>query len=301
MAHNHISHQKTYGKVFAIGIGLNVAYIAVEVIYGLSIDSSALLADAGHNTSDVLSLIFAWFAMSVARKRPSRKYTFGLRRATILVSILNALLLFGAAGVIGWEAWHKLYDPVEVAGETVMLVAGIGIVINTATALLFMKGQKVDLNIKGAFLHMAADAAVSAGVVISGLLIYQTGVMWIDPATSLVILLVIVYSTWSLFTDSINLALDAVPEDIDLKEVEKYFDDHPAVKSIHDLHIWAMSTTEKALSVHLVLKEHVDSDKFLKSIKDQLSERFDIEYSTIQTEISHMNDSLSEENREDQS
>jgi cobalt-zinc-cadmium efflux system protein len=301
VAHNHISHQKTYGKVFAIGIGLNVAYIAVEVIYGLSIDSSALLADAGHNTSDVLSLIFAWFAMSVARKRPSRKYTFGLRRATILVSILNALLLFGAAGVIGWEAWHKLYDPVEVAGETVMLVAGIGIVINTATALLFMKGQKVDLNIKGAFLHMAADAAVSAGVVISGLLIYQTGVMWIDPATSLVILLVIVYSTWSLFTDSINLALDAVPEDIDLKEVEKYFDDHPAVKSIHDLHIWAMSTTENALSVHLVLKEHVDSDKFLKSIKDQLSERFDIEYSTIQTEISHMNDSLSEENREDQS
>ncbi len=292
MSHNHASHQKTYGKAFAFGIGLNVAYIAVEVVYGLMIDSSALLADAGHNTSDVFSLVFAWFAMSVAGKRPSKKYTFGLRRSTILVSILNALLLFGAAGLIGWEAWQKFYDPVEVAGQTVMLVAGVGIIINTATALLFMKGQKEDLNIKGAFLHMAADAAVSAGVVLSGLLIYQTGVMWIDPATSLIILVVIVYSTWSLFTDSINLALDAVPDNIDIEEVEQFLSEKQAIKSFHDLHIWAMSTTENALSVHLVLKDETNSDDFLRDIKQELRELFDIDYSTIQTEEADMEDSL---------
>src|SRR6056297_1893433 len=220
--HNHTSHQKTYGKAFAIGIGLNVAYILIEVVYGLMIDSSALLADAGHNTSDVLSLIFAWFAMSMASKRPSRKYTYGLRRSTILVSILNALMLFGAAGLIGWEAWHKLYNPVEIAGETVMIVAGVGIVINTATALLFMKGQKDDLNIKGAFLHMAADAGVSVGVVIAGLLINLTGKQWIDPITSFLIIAVIVWGTWRLFTDSVDLALDAVPKHINLEKVREF-------------------------------------------------------------------------------
>lgn len=298
MPHNHTSHAKTYGKSFALGIGLNIAYIVVEVVYGLMIDSSALLADAGHNTSDVFSLIFAWFAMSLAQKRPSRKYTYGLRRSTILVSILNALMLFGAAGLIGWEAWQKLYDPVEVAGQTVMIVAGVGIVINTGTALLFMKGQKEDLNIKGAFLHMAADAGVSAGVVISGLLIYQTGEMWIDPVTSFIILIVIVYSTWSLFTDSIDLALDAVPESIDIEEVEQYFHKKPEIQSYHDLHIWAMSTTENALSVHLVLKPQADTDAFLKEVKKELRVRFDIDYSTVQTEVTDMKDSLDHNHRE---
>ncbi|WP_340102876.1 cation diffusion facilitator family transporter [Rhodohalobacter sp. 8-1] len=298
MSHNHISHAKTYGKSFALGIGLNIAYIIIEVVYGLMIDSSALLADAGHNTSDVLSLLFAWFAMSVAQKRPSQKYTYGLRRSTILVSILNALMLFGAAGIIGWEAWQKLYDPVEVAGQTVMIVAGVGIVINTATALLFIKGQKEDLNIKGAFLHMAADAGVSVGVVLSGLLIYQTGVMWIDPVTSFIILIVIVYSTWDLFTDSIDLALDAVPEDINIDEVEKYFREKPEIQSFHDLHIWALSTTENALSVHLVLKKQADTDEFLKEVKDELREQFHIDYSTVQTEVEDMKDSLGHKHRE---
>lgn len=292
MPHNHASHTKTYGKAFAIGIGLNLTYIIVEVVYGLLIDSSALLADAGHNTSDVLSLVFAWFAMSMAQKRPSRKYTYGLRRGTILVSILNALMLFGAAGLIGWEAWQKLYNPVEIAGDTVMIVAGVGIIINTATALLFMKGQKDDLNIKGAFLHMAADAGVSAGVVVSGLLIYQTGVMWIDPVTSFIILIVIVYSTWSLFTDSIDLALDAVPDHIDMAEVEQYFEEKSEVDSFHDLHIRAMSTTENSLSVHLVINKHADTDQLLKTMKQELREKFDIGYSTIQTEKVDMGDSL---------
>ena len=294
MSHDHGSHQKTYGKAFAIGISLNVAYIIVEVMYGLMVDSTALLADAGHNTSDVLSLVFAWFAMSIARRRPSRKYTFGLRKSTILVSILNALMLFGAAGLIGWEAWERLYDPADVAGQTVMIVAGVGIVINTATALLFIKGQKEDLNIKGAFLHMAADAGVSAGVVVSGLLIHLTGAMWIDPVTSFLILIVIVYSTLSLFSDSINLALDAVPDDIDVGEVEAYFDNQPDISSWHDLHIWAMSTTETALSVHLVVKNHTEkeSDALLKTIKQELDDRFGIDYSTIQLEVSKMDDSL---------
>ncbi len=289
-SHDH-SHAQTYGKAFAIGIGLNVAYVILEVVYGLMIDSSALLADAGHNTSDVFSLIFAWFAMAVAQKKPAKKFTYGLRRSTILVSILNALLLFGAAGVIGWEAYQKLLEPVEVAGTTVMIVAGIGLVINTATALLFMKGQKEDLNIKGAFLHMAADAGVSLGVVISGLLINLTGAMWIDPVTSFVILIVIVYGTWGLFIDSINLALDAVPKDIDYEEVESFLEEHEEVESIHDLHIWAMSTTENVLSVHIVLKSG-KTDEFLKEIKEELKDRFNIHHSTIQVEVSDLKDSL---------
>ena len=279
------------GKAFAVGIGLNVVYVIVEIVYGIIIDSSALLADAGHNMSDVLSLIFAWFAMAIARKRPAKRYTFGLRRSTILVSILNALLLFGAAGLIGWEAYQKLLEPVEVAGTTVMIVAGIGMVINTATALLFMKGQKEDLNIKGAFLHMAADAGVSLGVVVSGLLINVTGHMWLDPVTSFVILIVIVYGTWGLFIDSINLALDAVPKDIDYEAVESFFEDQDEIESIHDLHIWAMSTTENVLSVHLVLKTG-KSDQFLREIKEGLREHFNIHHSTIQVEVSDLDDSL---------
>ena len=291
MAHNHSSHARSYGKAFAIGIGLNIAYVVVEVIYGLIIDSSALLADAGHNASDVLSLIFAWFALSVAQKRPSLKYTYGLRRSTILVSILNALLLFGAAAIIGWEAWQKLFAPAKVAGTKIMIVAGVGIVINTVTALLFIKGQQDDLNIKGAFLHMAADAGVSVGVVISGLLINWTGKNWIDPATSFVILIVIVYGTWQLFIDSINLALDAVPKDIDYDEIKHFLTNYEEVKAVHDLHIWAMSTTENALSVHLVTQD-TPSDKLLTDLKHSLHEEFGIEHTTIQLENTELDDAL---------
>lgn len=296
MPHNHSSshdqsHAQTYGKAFAIGIGLNIAYVAVEATYGVIINSSALLADAGHNLSDVFSLVFAWFAMAVAQKRPAKKFTYGLRRSTILVSIFNALLLFGAAGVIGWEAWQKIQNPVEIPGSTIMIVAGVGLVINTATALLFMKGQKKDLNIKGAFLHMAADAGVSLGVIISGLLINVTGAMWIDPVTSFMILFVIVYGTWGLFIDSINLALDAVPKDIDYEEVESFLKEHEEVESIHDLHIWAMSTTENVMSVHIVLKSE-KTDQFLREIKEKLREHFNIHHSTIQVEVSDLKDSL---------
>lgn len=291
---NSTENNINYGKRFAWGIGLNVAYIAVEVAYGLWLDSSALLADAGHNASDAVSLVFAWFAMSIARKRPSQKYTFGLRRSTILVSILNALLLFAAAGAIGWEAWQKLFEPVEVAGTKVMIVAGIGVAINTATALLFMKGQKEDLNIKGAFLHMAADAGVSLGVVVAGLLINLTGAMWIDPVTSFVILFVIVYGTWDLFIDSINLALDAVPKDVDYEEVQAFLKEKAPVKEVHDLHIWAMSTTENALSTHIVTAEEVPDD-FLERIKKELKDSFNITHTTIQLEHSGLDDTLNNE------
>ena len=291
MAYSHSHQTQTYGKAFAIGIGLNVVYVIIEIIYGLSIDSSALLADAGHNASDVLSLIFAWFAMAVAQKQPSDKYTFGLRRSTILVSILNALILFGAAGVIGWEAWQKLFDPPEIAGTTLLIVASVGIVINTVTALLFIKGQKDDLNIKGAFLHMAADAAVSAGVVVAAILINITGYNWIDPVTSFIILIVIVYGTWQLFIDALDLALDAVPKDIDFEEVDRYLKAQKEVEDVHDLHIWAMSTTENALSAHLVVATN-GSDDLLKKIKHDLHEKFEIIHTTIQFEQSGLNDML---------
>lgn len=229
--------------------------------------------------------------MAVATKRLSQKYTFGLRRSTILVSILNALLLFGAAWVIGWEAWGKLFEPAEVSGTKVMIVAGVGVVINTVTALLFMKGQKDDLNIRGAYLHMAADAGVSVGVVVSGLLINITGYNWIDPVTSFLILIVIVYGTWQLFIDSINLALNAIPKDIDYQKVKDYLLNRDEVNNLHDLHIWAMSTTENALSAHLVVAE-CSQDDLLKKLKHDLHKEFEIIHTTIQLERKELNDSL---------
>jgi len=290
MGHNH-SHSHNHGpanpqqmgKAFAIGIGLNIAFVAIEVIYGLAANSSALLADAGHNLSDVLSLIFAWIAIKLAARKPSGRYTYGLRRTTILVSILNALLLFGAVGAIGWDAVQKLGAPVPVAGTTIMIVAGIGVVINGITAFLFMKGQKEDLNVRGAFLHMAADTAVSLGVVVAGLLIRLTGLDWIDPVMSFVIIAVIIYGTWSLFTDSINLALDAVPKNINLQEVHKFLKNQPGVEEVHDLHVWAMSTTENALTAHLVKPEGHD-DEFLFRVRRELKSNFGIGHTTLQIE-----------------
>lgn len=285
MSHSHShshAHQK-HGKAFAIGIGLNIVFVAVEVFYGFAANSSALLADAGHNASDVLSLIFAWTAAWLATRKPRGKYTYGLRRTTILVSILNALLLFAAMGFIGWDAWQKIADPQPVAGIPVMIVAAIGVVINTATALLFMKGQKHDLNIRGAFLHMAADAAVSLGVVAAGLAIYLTGLPWIDPLISFIIIIIILYSTWNLFIDSIDLALDAVPKHIQLDEVLEYLLSCPGVNAVHDLHIWAMSTTQVALTAHLIVPEG-GSDRLIADLQKQLHEHFGIGHTTFQIE-----------------
>ncbi len=284
MAHEHEhKHQSIHGKAFAIGIGLNVAFVAVEIIFGLTANSSALLADAGHNASDVLSLIFAWVAAWMATIKPKGKYTYGLRKTTILVSILNAMLLFGAVIAIGWDAVGKLQNPEPVAGTQVMIVAGIGVVVNTLTALLFMKGQKEDLNIKGAFLHMAADAGVSLGVVVAGLMIRITGALWIDPVMSFVVIAVILWGTWRLFTDSVDLALDAVPKHISIEKVRNYLLAKHGVNDIHDLHIWAMSTTQVALTVHLVMPEGGD-DEFIAKLRKSLDREFGINHTTFQIE-----------------
>ena len=286
MAHSH-GHSngtnKSYGKAFALGIGLNVTFIAVEVIYGLIANSSALLADAGHNASDVLGLVFAWTAMWLASIKPSGKYTYGLRKTTILVSILNALLLFGAVAIIAWDAIGKFKNPEPVAGSQVMIVAAIGVVINTLTALLFMKGQKDDLNIKGAFLHMAADAGVSLGVVVAGLLINLTGKQWIDPVTSFLIIAVIIWGTWRLFTDSVDLALDAVPKHINLEKVREFLKTQKGVESVHDLHIWAMSTTKVALTAHLIMPKGFN-DVFISNLQEKLKHEFGISHTTFQIE-----------------
>lgn len=283
MGHSHDHGVKNYGKAFGLGIGLNIAYVIVEVFYGLSIDSSALLADAGHNTSDVLSLILAWAATWAARKRPSGDFTYGYRKTTIMASLINGILIIAAGGIITYDAILKLQNPVEIPGNILMIVAGIGVAINTVTALLFMKGQKDDLNIKGAFLHMAADAAVSLGVVLGGLIIKLTGVTWIDPVLSFIIVAVIVYSAWGLLRDSVKLALDAVPEDIDIKEVNSFLKSIKGVEEVHDLHIWAMSTTETALTAHLVVPEGQD-DNFLYEIREKLHEKFEISHTTLQIE-----------------
>lgn len=280
--HNH-HHVPNYNRAFAIGITVNVVYIVVEVIYGLIANSSALLADAGHNTSDVLGLFFAWFAIRLALKQPQGKYTYGYKKSTILISVFNALLLFAAIIAISWDAIGKFSEPQVVAGTQVMLVAGIGVLINTLTALLFMKGQKHDLNIRGAFLHMAADAAVSLGVVLAGLMINITGAQWIDPLMSFIIILVILWGTWHLFIDSVDLALDAVPKHIDIEKVRLFLLEHKGVENIHDLHIWAMSTSQVALTVHLVMPQGFD-DSFIAQLQEELHLNFDIEHTTFQIE-----------------
>ncbi|RCW31631.1 cation diffusion facilitator family transporter [Marinilabilia salmonicolor] len=281
MSHSH--QHITSGRAFAIGITLNLVFVGVEVFYGLVANSSALLADAGHNASDVLGLFFAWGAFRLANRKPKGKYTYGLQRSTILSSILNAVLLFIAVFFIAKDAIFKLGNPVPVGGTSVMIVAGIGVVINTITALLFVKGQKNDLNIKGAFLHMAADAAVSLGVVVAGFLIQKTGYQWIDPVVSFVIIAVVLYGTWGLFVDSINLALDAVPKNIDIAEVRKALNSWPGVDDAHDLHVWALSTNQTAVSVHLVVPEG-GGDQFLADVQQMLDERFNISHATIQVE-----------------
>jgi len=282
----HLHAWTNHNKAFIIGITLNVIYILVEVFYGLLINSMALLADAGHNFSDVLGLLLAWGAAYLAKTATTEKRTYGFRKSTILAALFNSVLLMIAVGAITIEAVQKLILPEPVQGFTMMIVAGIGVVINTVTAFLFMKGRKEDLNIKGAFLHMATDAGVSLGVVLAGLLILYTNWLWIDPVMSLIIVLVITYGTWGLLKDSFHLSIDAVPKGIDLKEVGSYLKTINGVTEVHDLHIWAMSTTEIALTAHLVIPDETKDDFFLKKICGELQSKFGIIHSTIQIEKS---------------
>jgi len=287
--HSHGGHShapKDFGRAFAIGVGLNFAFVLAEVGAGLWSGSLALLADAGHNMSDVLSLLLAWGATVLARSAPTSRRTYGLRKATILASLANAVLLLVAVGVIVSEAIHRFNSPAEIATTPVMIVAAIGVVINTATAMMFMKGHD-DLNVRGAFLHMAADAGVSLAVVIGAGLIALTSLQWIDPALSLLIAAVIVIGTWSLLRDSVDLALDAAPRGVDVEAVRAWLTARPGVTEVHDLHIWAMSTTEIALTAHVTRPVNDDGDDFLHATCEALAHQFGIGHTTLQVEVGH--------------
>ena len=288
MAHNHPhdhSHApKNFDRAFTIGIALNVGFVVIEVVFGLFANSLALLADAGHNLSDVLSLLFAWGASILVRKLPTQRHTYGLRRTSILAALINALVLLVAVGAIAWEAILRFGHPEAVASDTVIWVASVGIVINGFTAWLFMSGQKQDMNIRGAYLHMMADAAVSFGVVLAAITIKFTGWLWLDPVMSLVVAVIIGIGTWGLLRESLSLALDAVPANIHPAKVEAYLAGLPGIEAVHDLHIWAMSTTEIALTVHLVKPDAVIDDLLLVQINNELRELFGIQHTTVQFE-----------------
>ena len=280
----HAHGPATFGRAFAIGTTLNVGYVIIQVIFGIAAHSLALVADAGHNLGDVLGLVLAWWASYLTRKPATDQRTYGMRRSSILAALANAIFLLIAVGGISWEAIRRFGDKSPVAGATVIWVAALGVIINLGTALLFQAGRDRDLNIRGAFLHMAADAAVSFGVVIAGILILSTGWHWLDPTVSLLINAIIVYSTWGLLRDSFNLAMDAVPPGVNLVDVRRYLRNIPAITDAHHLHIWALSTTETALTVHLVKPDPSDDDGLLRRINHELTERFGIGHATIQFE-----------------
>ena len=280
----HSHAPMSFGRAFVLGIALNVAYVIAEALYGVAAHSLALLADAGHNLGDVLGLAAAWTAAMLARRRPSGRFTYGLGRTSVLAALGNAVVLLVITGGIAWEAIRRLMEPKPTGSIIIMVVAAVGIAVNGATALLFMAGRKGDLNIRGAFLHMAADALVACGVVIAGGLILLTGWLWLDPAVSLVVSLVIVVGTWSLLRESLNLSLDAVPPGVERTKVEDYLNGLPGVIEVHDLHIWGLSTTESALTAHLVFSNGTGNETLLPQLCAEVKKRFGIGHATIQLE-----------------
>jgi len=282
--HHRHSVPSDLGRAFALGVALNAGFVVIEAGAGLWSNSLALLADAGHNLSDVLALLLAWGAATLAAKRPSARFTFGLKGSTVLIALVNALLLLAACGAIAWEAIGRLQAPEPVAGPAVIVVAAFGVAINAGTALLFLPRQKHDLNVRGAYLHMAADAVVSLGVVIAGFGLWITGWAWLDPAVSLAVVGVVFASTWGLARDSLDLALHAVPAGIDPAAVRAFLAARPGVADVHDLHIWGMSTTDNALSAHLVIPGGHPGDHFLLETTRELEQRFGIGHATLQIE-----------------
>ena len=280
----HAHGPPSNNTAFAVGIALNLGFVVAEVAYGLAANSLALLSDAGHNLSDVFGLLIAWGAIHLGKSLPTKRRTYGLRRSSILAALVNAVVLLVAVGAIALEAATRIQHPEPVMADTVIWVAAAGIAINAITAFLFVAGRKHDINIRGAFLHMAGDAAISAGVVVAGLVIRTTGWQWLDPMMSIVIGLLIVWGTWGLLREALNLAVDAVPDGIDAHAVEGYLAALPGVDSVHDLHIWGMSTTEAAMTVHLVMPKQPESDAFLDRICHDLREDHDIPHVTIQIE-----------------
>ena len=289
-SHSHGGHEghthapKHFGTAFAVGIALNIAFVGVEAGYGYAANAMSLVADAGHNLSDVLGLVAAWVASVLVRRQRTARFTYGLRGSSILAALFNAVFLLIAMGAVMWEAVVRLLHPEPVAGVTVMVVAAIGILVNGLTAWLFASGAKGDINIRGAYLHMAADAAVSAGVVVAGLAIWATGLVWIDPAVSLVVAALVVWATWGLLRDSVAMSLGAVPPDISPAAVEGFLRGRPGVSGLHDLHIWPMSTTSVALTAHLVMERGYPGNAFLIETTDELRERFGIGHATLQIE-----------------
>lgn len=285
MAHDHDHAPRNFGRAFAIGVTLNLAFVVIEAFYGWKTGSLALLADAAHNLSDVGGLLLAWAAFGAAQLHPNMRHSYGWRKGSILASFVNAVVLLVAMGYLAWEAIERLQTPSPVAAVTVMVVAGIGVVINSMTAWLFLAGSKGDLNIRGAFLHMAADALVSLGVVIAGAVYLWQGWGWIDPVMSLVIALVVVVGTWSLFRRSLHLLFDGVPEEINLEEIQAALLELPGVVSVHDLHVWAMSTSDNAITAHLVMAgADIGHDQLLTLATEMLHERFEIRHTVLQPE-----------------
>jgi cobalt-zinc-cadmium efflux system protein len=286
--HSHAGHHHApdnYNRAFIVGLILNGSFVLTEFSFGLLANSVALIADAGHNLSDVLGLLLAWIASLLARRQPSSRNTYGWRKSSILAAFLNSIFLLVATGVIVWEGIQRFLNPSEVEGTIVIGVAVVGILINTGTALMFLSGRKGDINIRAAFQHMIADALVSVGVVLAGIGILLTRWFWLDPAFSLIVSALIIFSTWGLLKDSFHLAIDGVPSNIDELAVLTYLSERPGVTQVHDLHIWSMSTVETALTAHLVTLAGHPGDEFLAKICHELRDRFGIQHTTIQIEI----------------
>ena len=283
--HHHHGDPNTMGRAFAIAIVLNTVFVAIEFFYGFLANSTALMADAGHNLSDVLGLMLAWGAAILARRAPKGRYTYGLRSTSMLAALFNAMLLMAACGGIAWEAVQQLVHPDPVAGLTVSVVAGVGILVNGFSAWLFMSGSKDDINIRGAYLHMAADAAISLGVLVAGVIVRYSGWNWLDPLVSMAIVAFIAYSTWSLLKQSMRMMLAAVPDNVDRGEIEQFLRNSPGVSQVHDLHIWAMSTTETALTAQLVTPAGYPGDLTIDAISKSLREEFSIQHSTLQIRL----------------
>jgi len=293
LAHNHNHSVTNYSKPLITGIVLNISFVIIEVIYGFISNSVALIADAGHNFSDVIALVLALIASLLIKKRSSDKYSYGFKKGSILIAAFNSLLLLVALGVICLEAVNRFYEPADVSGSTVIVVAFIGIIINGLTAYLFVKGKDKDLNIRSAFLHMLTDALVSAAVVVSGIMILFYDINWLDPLMSIIIVCVIFVGTWNLFKETIRLSIDAVPEKININEVRTYLNGLAGVTEVHDLHIWSLSTSQIALTAHLVVDNFTQESNFLKMIQEKLHDKFEIEHTTIQIEsFSQKNDCI---------
>lgn len=284
LEHNHShNYDINLGNAFKISITLNIIFIVVEAFYGYISNSMALVADAGHNFSDVLALVFSWIAVILSQRKPTLRFTYGFRRSTIIIALLNTIILLVAVAFIMLETIERLSNPAVINANSVIIVAAIGVAVNGVTAWLFLKGKKYDINIRSAFVHFIADALVSLGVVVTGVIMAFTGIVWVDSLVSFVIIAVILYSSYHLLIDSVNLALDAVPKNIDIEAIREYLKSIPEVSNIHDLHIWALSTTDAALTVHLTTKKQTDV-LFITSIQLHLHEQFSIEHATIQVE-----------------